>query len=529
MKGEIKADSIKISRLRTKILEGEIKIPPFQREFVWNEEQIIELLDSIYKDYPIGSVLFWETNENLKARREVGGFHLPDTEPELPLFYVLDGQQRITSIFGVFCHEKITKVNEEIALKFDIVFDLNEKEFKMTSETNDEDLVIPLKLLFDNYAFNQHLNSDARFDEHKTMEAAAFQEIFQNYDLPTVIIKKRAIDEVGIIFERVNSTGTPLSTLDLLTAWTWSESYYLKEVFDNIYDLLETKNFGNFKDKLILQCFSGVLSESTKTVDILSLNPEEVQSQTPTIINSIKKALDLLSTEFNVKTDEFLPKPQQFVGLVYLFSKIVSPTADQLKVIRKWFWRTAFSNRYSAGTDEKMNEDILFFKKIIANDFESVVKYKSDLSEELFIKKTLSKSNSWSRATLLLLSAKKPQDLTNGVKIDVGKSLSSFNRKEYHHIFPREFLKTSFSLSTPEINRLVNFCFLPASSNKAISNKPPSEYFFNLIPSEIKKEILDSNFIPNTDDIYKENDYSKFCNERAKFLFAAAKQKTEEN
>jgi len=352
MQGEIKTGSIKISRLRTRILEGEIKIPPFQREFVWDEEQVIELLDSIYKDYPIGSVLLWETNEKLAARREVGGFNLPESEPELPLLYVLDGQQRITSIFGVFCHEEISRTNEEITLKFDIVFDLNEKQFKMGSEISSE-LVIPLRLIFDNYKFNQYLASDKRFKEQESKEAAELQAIFQNYELPTVTIKKRNRDEVGIIFERVNNTGTPLSTLDLLTAWTWSDNYYLKEVFDNIYDLLEMRNFGNFKDKLILQCFSAIIKESTKTYDILSLSPDDVREQTPVLVNSIKRAIDLLSTEFNIKTDEFLPKPQQFVSLVYLFSKTTTLSADKLDFIRKWFWRTSFSNRYSAGTDEK--------------------------------------------------------------------------------------------------------------------------------------------------------------------------------
>jgi len=527
MQGEIRPGSIKISRLRIKILEGEIKIPPFQREFVWDEEQVIELLDSIYKDYPIGSVLLWETNDKLASRREVGGFDLPETEPELPLLYVLDGQQRITSIFGVFCHEDITRTNEEIASKFDVVFDLTEKQFKMSCDVPDG-LIIPLRLVFDNYKFNQYLTSDKRFDEQKSKEAAELQAIFQNYELPTVTIKKRNKDEVGIIFERVNNTGTPLSTLDLLTAWTWSENYYLKEVFDNIRDLLDARNYSNFRDKLILQCFSAVIKESTKTYDILCLNPDDVREQTPVVVNSIKRAIDLLSTEFNIRTDEFLPKPQQFVSLVYLFSRITNLSADQIGVITKWFWRTSFSNRYSAGTDEKMNEDISFFKQIINNQFQGISKYRSELSESIFVKKTLTKANFWSRSTLLLLACNEPRDLTNGGKVDVGYAISTFNRKEYHHIFPRKFLKDSFSLSTPEINRLANFCFLPAGSNKSVSDKAPSDYFFNNIPQEQKRQILESNYIPIDDNIFANDNYTKFCEDRAKVLFHAAKGKTGE-
>src|SRR5690625_6339089 len=101
-RGELTTSSLKIDRLRNKILEGEIKIPPFQRQFVWKIEQVIELLDSIYNDYPIGSILLWETNENLPSNRNIGGYELPQSKDEYPINYILDGQQRVTSIFSVF-------------------------------------------------------------------------------------------------------------------------------------------------------------------------------------------------------------------------------------------------------------------------------------------------------------------------------------------------------------------------------------------------------------------------------------------
>jgi hypothetical protein len=354
------------------------------------------------------------------------------------------------------------------------------------------------------------------------------QSIFQNYELPTVTIRKKDKGDVGTIFERINNTGTPLSPLDLLTAWTWSDEYYLKEVFANIYDLLETKSFENFKDKLLLQCFSAVISESTKTRDMLSLNAEDVRTQTPVVINSMKKAIDLLFSQFNVKTDEFLPKPQQFVGLVYLFSKINILSTEQLDVVGTWFWRTSFSNRYSAGTDQKMNDDISFFRDIINNKFDGLQKYRSDLSEDIFLKKTLAKSNSWSRATLLLMADNNPKDLTNGSNVDVGLALSTFNRKEYHHIFPRNFLKQNFNLETSEINKLANFCFLPAASNKLISDKAPSDYFSTVIPQNQLNDILKSNFLPLDADIYQNDNYTQFASERAQLLFDAAKEKINE-
>ncbi|GAJ23443.1 unnamed protein product, partial [marine sediment metagenome] len=88
---EITPVSRKIDRLINRIEEGDIKIPAFQRGFVWNQNQVLELLDSIYRDYPIGSILLWTSNARLKSTRNVGGFLIPDREPEYPVNYVLDG------------------------------------------------------------------------------------------------------------------------------------------------------------------------------------------------------------------------------------------------------------------------------------------------------------------------------------------------------------------------------------------------------------------------------------------------------
>src|SRR3989344_1335682 len=103
MTQEIKTNSVKIDRLITQIAEGEVKVPPLQRPFVWKIDQIIKLLESIYNDYPIGSILLWETHENLPAQRNIAGFKIPDKEPEYPHYYVLDGQQRLSALYGVFC------------------------------------------------------------------------------------------------------------------------------------------------------------------------------------------------------------------------------------------------------------------------------------------------------------------------------------------------------------------------------------------------------------------------------------------
>lgn len=512
--GELITGSIKIDRLRNKILEGEIKIPPFQRAFVWKKEQVTELMDSIYNDYPIGSVLLWEVNEKLPSLRNLAGYKLPDKTEEFPLSYILDGQQRITSIFGVF-NELIQTEDEEQVLNFNIYCDLDSEKFVHFEDLIDTHNNLKMSTLFNVSRFFEAVN---QFPNNIKEKAIKLQSIFQNYELPTVTIKKRNKGEVGTIFERINNTGTPLSALELMIAWTWSEEYDLKSIFKSIYDILESRDFGDIKEKLVLQCFGAIINKTTITKEILELHPEDIRNKTNLLIKSLEKALDYLQQEFNLISGDFLPKPQILVPLTFLFSKIHRPNAQQSQIIKQWFWRVAFSDRYTSSTDTKMNDDIAFFIDILENRFDKIDKYSVTINDRFFKSQKLSKSNAFVKAILLLLSKQKPLDLTNGDGVDTGSALSVYNKKEYHHIFPKSFLKSVLNLDDDKINVVGNFCFLPASSNKVISNKSPKEYFKANIPQTKYEEILKSNLIPHDNTIYENNDYQKFLDERSKLL-----------
>ncbi|WP_417871376.1 GmrSD restriction endonuclease domain-containing protein [Winogradskyella sp.] len=527
MKGEITTGSIKIDRLRSKIIEGNIKIPPFQREFVWKQEQVIELLDSIIKDYPIGSILLWETKDDLPSKRNIGGFDLPNPTEDYPINYVLDGQQRVTSIFGVFCYDLENVENEEYDPSiFEILYDINQDTFISSSDINDAHINLPLRLIFDNFNFNKFIQ-EKNLSEEQTNKVVEVQSLFQNYELPLVTIKKRDKTEVGIIFERVNNTGTPLSTLDLMIAWTWIEDFHLKSKFEDIFETLEDKNFGNVKNKVVLQCISAIINQTTKTKSILELNPQDVRDNMDLLKASLEKAIDFLSTQFNCASYDFLPRVQQIVPLTYLFSRTNSVTIDQSKCLKKWFWRTSFSTRYSASTDQKMDDDVEFINLVLLNDFSGLNKYQTNLNLTQLENLKFSKSNSFVRAFLLLLAQQKPLDLTNGNIVDVGNALSQYNRKQYHHIFPRAFLKDK-GLTNDQINKAVNFCILPATSNRLISDKDPSDYFINIIPQANLDTILESNLVPNEKDIYQNDDYDKFYTERAKVVFEKIKELSDE-
>ena len=87
------------NNLIANIEQGQIKIPQFQRKFVWSIEETAGLIDSILKGYPIGTFIIWETNDRLRSIRNIGNFQFPDTPDGNTVQYVLDGQQRMTSLY----------------------------------------------------------------------------------------------------------------------------------------------------------------------------------------------------------------------------------------------------------------------------------------------------------------------------------------------------------------------------------------------------------------------------------------------
>ena len=130
-----------------------MRVPNFQRGFVWDPERVAYLMDSIYKGYPFGSILLWRTKQELTHERDLGPFHLPSNDPEYPTDYILDGQQRITSIFGVFQTE-ITLEQKPLWAKiyYDMMGSENAQESSFTALEDEEvikDQHFPLGCLFD--------------------------------------------------------------------------------------------------------------------------------------------------------------------------------------------------------------------------------------------------------------------------------------------------------------------------------------------------------------------------------------------
>ncbi len=164
-----------------------------------------------------------------------------------------------------------------------------------------------------------------------------------------------------------------------------------------------------------------------------------------------------------------------------------------------------------------MDSDIICFEGFIGGSSGTLEKYIYSVSAEQLVKQRFTRSSPLVRAFLLLLAQNNPLNLVNGNKVDLGKALSKYNSKEYHHVFPRAYLKKR-EFPAEKIGSLANFCFLPADSNKKISSKSPSDYFVNVVPQGAFAVILESNLLPLNKEVYEKNDYEKFLTLRSQRL-----------
>lgn len=141
--------------------KGIIQVPPFQRDFVWTNNQKLELLDSIKKGYPIGSILFWRPNSDLVGDlsdaelQTIGAYKLPEKKADF--FYILDGYQRLSTLFGCLVNPAKTNLkrdSERWNKEFNIIYDLEEDIFKFNRKKNDLEIYeVPLYKFVDGAEF----------------------------------------------------------------------------------------------------------------------------------------------------------------------------------------------------------------------------------------------------------------------------------------------------------------------------------------------------------------------------------------
>lgn len=502
----------RLSSLLSDVARGNIKIPVFQREYVWSDEQIMSLLDSIYRGYPVGSLLQWSTKEKLNHERDVGGFKLPTTPEDYPVNYVLDGQQRLTTLYGVFNSDTET-TDPELAARFDVSFIPSTGEFIHSSLAPKNS--INLRNILDTTKLLPELT---KFDQDEGKAIAELTERFKDYEFPVVTIKDRTNQEVCRVFQRINSSGTSLSTLELLAAWTWSEQFDLRNEIEQLLDTLADKGYEQIEESLLMRCLATITLNRIDSDELVDVPPDQLIGGMSKLKQAMFCCTDFLEKQLHIKNFVFIPFPIMLVPLVTFFSKTLKPNALQIISLKKWFWHCAFTQRYKAGTNKQVLSDIEKMERL-SNGERPFDDLDEKIESELF-KKSWRINTTAAKTTICLLAQLQPKSFLNGQNIELGTTLASYNSREFHHIYPKSYLLGQ-GIGFHESNIIANICLLNSSDNRTISDKAPDVYFAE-ISDAIKSGVFSAALIPEG---FHQGDkpYADFINARAELLTLAAR------
>ncbi|MEO6846493.1 MAG: DUF262 domain-containing protein [Chthoniobacterales bacterium] len=517
----------RIEELAQRIKDSDILLPKFQRDFVWKRDQIIDLFDSVSKNYPIGSILLWLSKQKLRSETQIAGLPFKVKPEEYPVNYLLDGQQRLSCICGALFWQPTEGDEDSI---WNLAYDLKAKRFVHLETLQDPPphLVRLNKLPDAARYFAQVALLETNAEKELADEAKAFFSRFKNYSIASVTIHDMPIEDVAPIFERINSTGTKLTIVDLMRAATWSEEFDLVDTIDKqVLDKISEKGFDTIDRKAVLRVLSSAsgFSFSTSGMDRLrNQTAQQLKDATVATVDAFRLATDFLHDQLHIPNAEVVPYVNQIVILAELFREKPVLDKEQYSRVKNWFWQTTLSSYFSGWSSGQMDIDL-----------HEIAKFASGNSKKLDIGATLPNANIWksrafrsntslSKLLGLLLTQFGPRDLITGQQLTLKQALAWQNDKEFHHIFPQAFLRGQ-GVPSSSINALANFALLSSASNKLISDRKPSEY---IAECEQKlgadfKNVLKSNII--SDDalsFLREDKFEAFKDKRASDLHKAA-------
>ncbi|MGE5456994.1 MAG: DUF262 domain-containing protein [Methanococcaceae archaeon] len=512
------------SVLVNEISTGQVKIPQFQRQFVWDMVASAKLLDSILKGYPIGTFIFWRTNEQLRAIRNIGKIKLPDQNHNEFVNYVLDGQQRLTSFYAAVKGEEIERENGKTENFANIYIDLdaNEEQDIVIIDISKKEPCSFIKLTDIMEGDFTYLGS---FPPKYQNQIRKYQGILKGYNFNVINLKDASIDVATEVFTRLNVGGKALSLFEIMVAKTYDSirKFDLAEKYLSLCKSLETAGYEDISSATVLQILSIFLTKDCSRKQILKLDKKEIIDIWDDAVESLHKAIDFLRC-YGVVVSRLLPYNAILVPFSFFFYKNKkNPTGETKKMMEDFFWRAALGQRYSSAVESKLAQDIQKIDKILTGELPKY-EWSIDISPES-LKKIgyFSTGRSFIKAILCLYAMKKPKSFNTNLDVIIDNSyLKVSTSKNYHHFFPKAYMNKNH----PEIeywkyNNILNITIVDAQLNKNdIRTKSPSKYMKAF--KKVNEEIDNTMKTHLINDLEKFgiwfDDYEKFFTERAKIV-----------
>ena len=554
-----------VNQLVANIEKGYIQKPEMQREYVWQGTRVRDLLDSLYRGYPSGTILLWETDTDAPTSNFAIATEKNNTSRPLLL---LDGQQRLTSLSSVIRGEPILVREKNKLRQIDILFNLEHPDelvslteiddapgvtFKVSDE-DDEDEDDEEETLLDRLnqltfivstpqlanasnwvnvskVFASH--SDAEFlkkagvssldDPLYTKYSERLKKLRQireyTYRLD-VLEPTLSYEEVTEIFIRVNSLGVKLRSSDLALAQItakWRNSLVLFQEFQN--EVYEERglyfDLGFFLKGLVI---SSTGQSKFKTLG--SLKKDELEVGWVGAKKSITFALNFLTSNLKIDSLALLSSPFIVHAIAY-WGEINKYNVSQTEAaaMRRWALIANTKSAYSSSAESKLDADLLSLRSGagaagLLQRLETQLGRLDVTEAEIQSKST---NSGYFKAMFIAFREDGAKDWTSKLEISV-RHRGSEHKLQFHHIFPKAFLRQNYpELRRNQVNDISNLAFISGKTNRDISAKPPSEYLKKIIESK-DVELLNLQLIPTEGEILDEYSYDDFLTKRRKLI-----------
>jgi hypothetical protein len=552
-----------VEELVAMIQRRELGLPEMQRRYVWRSTRVRDLLDSLYRDYPSGAILLWETDEDVPLQ----DFAVEQKgTPYQTKRLLLDGQQRLTSLSAVIRGEPVgvrgrkrpiellfnlehpdelavvTEVDEdgdddddltddeadsnedELQKRFDkMTFVVATKKLEQLSHwvkvtdifKTDKDAPFLQRAGIENF-------NDPRYEKYsqRLAQVRAIRKYVYRMD---VLERKLNYNEVTEIFVRVNSLGAKLRSSDLALAQITAKWRGSLKTFQTFQDQCAKEGF-EIDLGLHLKTLVAFATGQSRFLTVATLSLEKLQQAWAECVPGMEFALNFLRSNAGIDSPALLSSPFLLVTLAYYGHKRgYQITPEESKRLLHWVLLANAKGRYSRGSSETILDQDLATLRDGKGPNELLDRLRLQVGRLDISPDELEGRNMRSalfKTMFLAFRAAGAKDWSSNLAIALDHS-GAQHRLQFHHLFPKAILKAA--ATSREADDIANLAFIGGKTNRQISDKPPVTYF----PEVMKKtgpEGFATQCIPTDPALLEIGTYKQFLAERRKLIAARLNQ-----
>jgi len=540
IKGHVESGTQKLQNLLPDIESGQIKIPQFQRDFVWDVTKAAELIDSVIRGFPISSLIYWRTADGLREVRDLGRLKFPTANEGELIDYVLDGQQRLTSLLAALGGQEVTLRDGSRRDFSSILVHLNRTDedapiVRTDWPEDEESICLPLAQLWSRQGDDF---DDCKGDIRQSRDT--FSDRLRTYDIPKVTLYNAELSEATEVFSRINTGGQELSVFEIMVAKTYdpSKEFDLVEKFDEISNELRESGFETVDKATTLQIVTLLLKDDCKKRTILNLSRNDFIGTWDRAMEALRCAVDYAKDALRIPVSRLLPYTSLLVPLSLFFDATKHKPANraQSKYLADFFWRAGWSERYSSAADSRLAQD----KRTIAEISQGQhprLDWASPIEVEWLTDAPFSAGGAFSKTIMALLASLQPLKYDSGDLVNLqNDQMRRADSVNFHHVFPIACL-TEAGYQRWEANRIVNVSLVDDFRNKrVIRARQPSDYMNDFWQEQENFEdimwthLIDARWSEDDQEdsaAIWSDDFERFIEERANAIVDALNEKVQ--